>query len=90
MLLSHAAGHIEYRLLVWRQLAYANVILPERQAQEYIWNVTVNTKGGEGRNIPNDNFVEVQVQGIKKKIKAQGANVTHASARKYFLKVVAV
>ena len=60
------SGHFKYRLWLWRQLAHTEAILSERQAKEYTWNVTVNVKGGEGHNIPNDNLVELNVNSEKK------------------------
>ena len=82
LLLSHVTKHYKYRLWMWRQLAYSKAILSQRQSMEYIWNVTVNLSGGLGRNIANDNLVELQVDSIKKKLKAQGSNVSYNSARK--------
>lgn len=36
--------------------------------------------GGVGKNIPNDNLVELMVQLVKKKLREQGSNFTYASA----------
>lgn len=38
--------------------------------------------GGVGKNIPNDNLVELIVQLVKKKLREQGSNFTYASAVK--------
>lgn len=38
--------------------------------------------GGIGKNIPNDNLVELMVQLVKKKLRVQGSNFTYASAVK--------
>lgn len=35
---------------------------------EYLWNMTVNLKGGIYNNIPNDNCVELQVNNIKREL----------------------
>lgn len=85
MLCADVAHHTKYRLWLWRMQAYECAILGERDAMEYKWNCTANTHGGKGKNIPNDNLVETLVQRIKKKIREQGSNVTHESARKIAL-----
>lgn len=50
-------------------------------AYEYIWNCTANMHSNLGHNIPNDNLVELLVQAVKKKVRAQGANATYESVR---------
>lgn len=41
----------------------------------------MNLQGGVGNNIPNDNMVELYVGVIKRRLKAQGANMTFRSAQ---------
>ncbi|XP_069128258.1 uncharacterized protein [Argopecten irradians] len=80
-LVAGVSGHTKYRLWLWRYLAYINVILTPRAAEEYKWNISTNMNGGHGENIANDNLVEVMVKTIKKKLRTQGANVTFDSAQ---------
>lgn len=80
-LFASAAQHYKYRLWLWRMLSYDKAILSEREAFEYRWNTCVNTKGGDGKNIPNDNLVELHVGKIKKQLMTQGANKSFNSAK---------
>ena len=66
---------------MWRLLAYDMALLSKREAMEYRWNQVVNTKGGIGKCIPNDNFVETQVKNIKKNLARQGPNKSFATAQ---------
>lgn len=50
-------------------------ILSPRKAFEYKWNMTVNTKGGLRKNIPNDNLVEITVGDIKEMVSGLGSNI---------------
>jgi hypothetical protein len=77
----YALKHTKYRLWLWRMLAYDMALLSPRQAMEYRWNVSVNTKGVVGNCIPNDNFVEVQVKNIKKNVARQGPNKSFHTAQ---------
>lgn len=74
--------HNKYKLWLWRFMAYVIALLSPKQAYEYMWNCASNTTGGLGKNIPNDNLVELMVQLVKKKIREQGSNFTYASAVK--------
>ena len=58
--------HWKYRLWMWRLLTYDMALLSEKEGQEYRCNQTVNTKGGLGLCIPNDNFIQAQFKSIKK------------------------
>ena len=62
LLLSHVTKHYKYRLWMWRQLAYSKAILSQEA-------VNVNLSGGLGRNVANDNLVELQVDSIKKNLR---------------------
>ena len=77
----YGKGHNKYRLWLWRMLAYEMALLTPCQALEYKWNVSVNTHGGLGNNISNDNFVETQVKAIKQQVASQGPNKCFASAQ---------
>jgi hypothetical protein len=77
----YAQKHTKYRLWLWRMLAYEMALLSEKQAAEYKWNICVNTKGGIGRCIPNDNFVECQVKSIKQTLQHQGPNKSYETAK---------
>ncbi|XP_061187058.1 uncharacterized protein LOC133195217 [Saccostrea echinata] len=80
-LYASALSHSKYKLWLWRMLTYVNSILPPDQAFEYMWNMTVNLKGGIYNNIPNDNCVELQVRNIKRELNTQGANKSFQSAK---------
>ena len=73
--------HTKYRLWLWRMLAYEMAILSPQKAMEYKWNMSVNTKGGVGNSIPNDNFVELQVKNIKQTLSRQGPNKSFETAK---------
>lgn len=73
--------HTKYKLWLWRFVAYIIALLSPKQAYEYMWNCASSTTGGGvGKNIPNDNLVELMVQLVKKKLREQGSNFTYASA----------
>jgi hypothetical protein len=76
-----ACKHTKYWLWHWRMLAYQMALLSERKAAEYKWNLCVNTTGGIGRCIPNDNFVECQVKNIKQTLQHQGPNKSYETAK---------
>ncbi|XP_046543871.1 LOW QUALITY PROTEIN: uncharacterized protein LOC124254063 [Haliotis rubra] len=80
MLLSDTAHHTNYKIWLFRYMAYYFSLLSPRLAEEYKWNCTANTQGGIGNNIPNDNLVEVLVKKVKK-ICVHKANATYATAR---------
>lgn len=77
----YAQKHTKYRLWIWRMLAYEIALLSPRQAAEYKWNIAVNTAGGIGSSIPNDNFVELQVKNIKQNLAHQGPNKCFKTAQ---------
>ena len=80
MLTCDVSHHTKYRLWLWRMLAYECALLSPQDAYEYKWNTTVNLAGGEGNRIANDNLVELNVHALKRKLQAQGANMTFKSA----------
>ena len=82
MLLSRVGNHTKYQLWLFRYLANCLTLLTPRMAYEYKWNCSANMCGGIGHNIPNDNLVELLVQAVKKKVYAQGANVSYDSVKK--------
>ncbi|XP_062601231.1 uncharacterized protein LOC134262924 [Saccostrea cucullata] len=82
MMCADIANHSKYKLCLWRLLAYECSLLSPREAFEYKWNCSSNIHGGTGKNIPNDNLVEICVHVIKKKTRQQGANLTYESAKK--------
>lgn len=81
IILCDVSHHTKYRLNLWRMLALDTAILSPREAYEYRWNCSVNLQSGEGNNIPNDNLVELYVNAVKKRLRAQGSNVTFKAAR---------
>ncbi len=81
MLYAGPIHHTKYQLWLWRMLAYDMALLTPREAFEYRWNMTVNLEGGEGKNIPNDNSVEIQVHKLKSQLMTQGANKSFKSAK---------
>ena len=76
-----ALKHTKYKIWLFRMLTYIISILNPQQRFEYIWNMTANLKGGIGKNIPNDNCVEIQVHNIKSQLNTQGSNKSFESAR---------
>lgn len=66
MLLSRVGNDTKYQLWLFRYLANCLTLLTPRMAYEYKWNCSANLCGGIGHNIPNDNLVELLVQGVKK------------------------
>lgn len=81
MLLSRIGNHVKYQLWLFRFMAYCFSLPTPRMAYEYFWNCTANLHGNLGHNILNDNLVELLVQAVKKKVRAQGANATYESVR---------
>lgn len=77
-----ALKHTKYRIWLFRMITYVISILSPEKSFEYKWNMTVNLKGGTGKNIPNDNCVEIQVHNIKSQLNCQGSNKSFESARK--------
>ncbi len=47
-------NHYNYMILRHRLLADTNGRLPARQANELIWNRTMNLRGGRGHNLEKD------------------------------------
>ena len=56
-------------------------LLSEREAMDYRWNKSVNTRGGIGKCIPNDTFVETQVKKHFKNMARQGPNKSFKTAQ---------
>lgn len=81
MLLSRIGNHGKYQLWLFRFMAYCFSLLTPRMVYEYIWNCTANLHSNLGHNIPNDNNVELLVQAVKKKVRAEGANATYENVR---------
>lgn len=52
-------------------MAYIKCIISPKMGYEYMWNCSANLQGGMGKNIPNDNLLEIMVQTVKKKIYSQ-------------------
>lgn len=81
MLYAFSLKHTKYRLWLWRMLAYEIALLTPCEAFDYKWNTCVNLSGGVGKNIPNDNAVELQVGEIKKRLQREGSNKSFHSAQ---------
>ncbi|CAH1248568.1 Hypp8253 [Branchiostoma lanceolatum] len=81
MLYAYSLRHTKYCIWLWRMLAYEMALLTPSEAFDYKWNTCVNLQGGIGKNIPNDNAVELQVGEIKKRLRAQGSNKSFQSAQ---------
>jgi hypothetical protein len=64
-----------------RIIALEKDLLSPREAFEYKWSVCYNIQGGTGKNIPNDNMVEIQVTILKEALKNLGPNVNYDTAR---------
>ena len=80
-LLYDVSHHYKYRLNIWRMMARDMALLSAREAYEYKWNCSVNLQGGTGNNIPNDNMLELNIDKVKRRLKAQGSNMTYESAK---------
>ncbi|KAH3800679.1 uncharacterized protein LOC127837580 [Dreissena polymorpha] len=80
-LFDSSVKHTKYKLWLWRMISYVISILGVEDSFEYLWNMTVNFKGGIYNNIPNDNCVELQVNNIKRELATQGANKSYQSAK---------
>lgn len=74
MLYAWSLKHTKYRLWLWNMLAYEMALLTPSEAFDYKWNTCTNLQGGIGKNIPNDNAVEIQVGEIKKMMQRAGSN----------------
>eukprot|EP00058_Branchiostoma_floridae_P012642 XP_002598130.1 hypothetical protein BRAFLDRAFT_82912 [Branchiostoma floridae] len=81
MLYAYSLKHTKYCIWLWRMLAYEMAILTPSAAFDYKWNTCVNLQGGIGKNIPNDNAVELQVGEIKKRLQTEGSNKSFQSAQ---------
>ncbi|KAI8515092.1 hypothetical protein Bbelb_076830 [Branchiostoma belcheri] len=81
MLYACSLKHTKYTLWLWRMLAYEMALLNPSEAFDYKWNTCTNLQGGIGKNIPNDNAVELQVGEIKKRLHREGSNKTFQSAQ---------
>ena len=78
-----ALKHTKYTTWLFRILTYIISILNPQHRFEYIWNMIANLKGRRGKNIPNDNCVEIQVHNIKSQFNTQGSNKSFDSARQF-------
>ena len=87
MLYFHQCGNTKYALWIWRMTAFSRAVLSKRHAYEYVWNTSINMRGGLGNCIPNDNLVEIHVRIIKDMLKRQGGNVTFKTAKEAALLV---
>lgn len=67
MMCVDVVNYFKYKLWLWRFLVYECVFLLLCEVFEYKWNCFLNIYGGLGKNIFNDNFVEICVYVIKKK-----------------------
>ena len=71
-----ASGRTKYALEALRFQLQAKVLLSPQLAHQVKWDRFVNTRGGEGNNIPNDLYNEHVVKIVKKIICCMGPNLT--------------
>lgn len=57
-------------------------LLSPRDCERFVWNRTVNNKGGRGKNIPNDMEIEHSNRSNKERIKNTGPNVTEKAVQR--------
>lgn len=69
----------KYALECLYQMFLVNSLLSPRDAHRYIWNRSVNNRGGLGNNIPLDLEVEHSNNFVKQAVKNLGPNVTQKS-----------
>lgn len=76
------AGCRKYCLQAFRLQLQINVILSPNLAHQVMWHRFVNSKGGQGRNIPCDLYNEHVNKLIKLIIQNMGSNLTDASLKR--------
>lgn len=72
----------KYALECLYQSFYVNSLLSPRDCERFVWNRTVNSRGGRGNNIAHDLEVEHSNRFIKGAIKNLGPNVTEKSVQR--------
>ena len=74
-------GSTKYALECLYQLFLINSILSQRDCEHFVWNRSVNTRGGHGNNIPAGLKVEHSNKFIKSAIKNLGPNITEKAVK---------
>ena len=84
MLYCRADGHHsnKYALECLYQAFCVNALLSPRDCERFVWNRSVNNKGGRGKNIPLDLEVEHSNLFNKAAIRNLGANVTEKAVQR--------
>ena len=80
MLIYRAFNHNKYALAALHLQADIMAMLTPREAESLVWNRTVNTKGGAGKNISMDLRMEHLINLIKELLKHLGPNITESAA----------
>ena len=78
LLLPHfkASGRTKYSLEALRIQLQAKSLLSPRLAHQLIWDRFINTRGGQGNNIPNDLYNEHIVKQVKKIVHCMGPKLS--------------
>ena len=79
MLYFRVAGHTKYALEAFPFLAKVNEVASPRLQQQFLWSRVVNSKGGSGKNIPVDLYMEHLNHLLKGIIIGLGANISESS-----------
>ncbi|XP_074619605.1 uncharacterized protein LOC141878531 [Acropora palmata] len=84
MLYCRADGHHsnKYALECLYQAFCVNALLSPRDCERFVWNRSVNNKGGRGKNIPLDLEVEHSNLFNKAAVRNLGANVTEKAVQR--------
>ena len=82
MLIFKAYNHTKYSFAALHMQISIKALLTPRQAQSFIWNRTVNTKGGIGKNISMDLRLEHMNKLLKDLLRCLGVNITEKSSER--------
>lgn len=82
MLIFKAYNHTKYAFAALQMQISIKVLLTPRQAESFIWNRMVNTRGGLGKNISMDLRLEQLNKLLKDMLRCLGVNITEKSAER--------
>ena len=83
LLLPHfkASGRTKYSLEALRIQPQAKSLLSPQLAHQLTWDRFVNTRGGQGTNVPNDLYNEHIVKQVKKIVHCMGPNLSEKALK---------
>lgn len=79
MVYFHYSRHTNYQQEAFQILAQTSTAASPQVAAQLTWNRTVNTRGGNGRNIPVDLEMEHLNRTVKSYVSSLGSNVTEST-----------